>query len=59
MLIERQSHNTEEKQYSGTEVSYPRQFRVPREKAIKYLSSLGFSIHLSGRKSLGLSKKSE
>lgn len=38
--------------------THPKQFLEPLENAIRYFSSLGFSIHLSGRNFLGSGKKS-
>lgn len=39
-------------------ITHPRQFLVPLAKAIRYLSSLGFSIQRSGRNLRGLAKAS-
>ena len=38
--------------------THPKQFLDPLENAIKYFSSLAFSIHLSGLKVLGSGKMS-
>ena len=38
--------------------THPKQFLDPLENAIRYFSSLGFSIHLSGLKTLGSGKNS-